>query len=40
MSRNTVRTHLDRIYLKLGVKSRTAAAALAYSQHLKPGIGE
>lgn len=39
VSRNTVRTHLDRIYQKLGVKTRTAAAALAYSEQLKPGIG-
>ena len=40
LSRFTVRTHLENIYEKLGVKTRTAAAALAYKEHLKPGIGE
>lgn len=40
LSRNTVRTHLERIYQKLGVQTRTAAAALAYRENLKPGIGE
>ncbi len=36
----TVRKHLERIYQKLGVKTRTAAAALAYGESRKPGIRE
>ncbi len=40
LSRFTVRTHLEHIYQKLGVQTRTAAAALAYGENLKPGIGE
>ena len=40
LSRFTVRTHLEHIYQKLGVETRTAAAALAYGESLKPGMGE
>jgi len=40
LSRFTVRKHLESIYEKLGVKTRTAAAALAYGESLKPGVGE
>jgi DNA-binding CsgD family transcriptional regulator len=40
VSRFTVRKHLEHIYQKLGVQTRTAAAALAYGESRKPGIGE
>ena len=40
LSRFTVRTHLEHIYQKLGVQTRTAAAALAYGESRKPAIGE
>jgi len=40
LSRFTVRKHLEHVYQKLGVQTRTAAAALAYGESLKPGIGE
>jgi len=40
LSRFTVRKHLENIYQKLGVKTRTAAAALAYGESRKPGMGE
>jgi len=40
LSRFTVRKHLEHVYEKLGVKTRTAAAALAYGESLKPGVGE
>jgi DNA-binding CsgD family transcriptional regulator len=40
LSRFTVRKHLEHVYEKLGVQTRTAAAALAYAVSLKPGIGE
>jgi len=40
LSRFTVRTHLEHIYQKLGVQTRTAAAAMAYGESLKPGMGE
>jgi len=40
LSRFTVRKHLESIYQKLRVKTRTAAAALAYGESLKPGIGQ
>ena len=40
LSRFTVRKHLEHIYQKLGVQTRTAAAALAYGESRKPGIGE
>jgi len=40
LSRFTVRKHLEHIFQKLGVKTRTAAAALAYGESRKPGIGE
>ena len=31
---NTVKTHLKEIFLRLGVHSRTAAAACAYRAHI------
>ena len=40
LSRLTVRKHLESIYQKLGVKTRTAAAALAYGESRKLGVGE
>jgi len=40
LSRFTVRKHLESIYQKLGVKTRTAAAALAYGESRKLGIAE
>ena len=40
LSRFTVRKHLEHIYQKLGVQTRTAAAALAYGERLKPVTGE
>ena len=40
LSRFTVRKHLENIFQKLGVKTRTAAAALAYGESRKLGIGE
>jgi len=40
LSRFTVRKHLENIYQKLGVKTRTAAAALAYGESRQPGMGE
>ncbi len=40
LSRFTVRKHLESIYHKLGVKTRTAAAALVYGESRKLGIGE
>ena len=33
---STVKTHLDRVYAKLGVSSRTAAAAWAHRNALVP----
>jgi len=40
LSRFTVRKHLENIFQKLGVKTRTAAAAVAYGENLKPGTSE
>ena len=40
LSRFTVRKHLENIYQKLGVQTRTAAAALAYGESRKLGVGE
>jgi DNA-binding CsgD family transcriptional regulator len=40
LSRFTVRKHLEHVYEKLGVKTRTAAAALAYGESFKLGRGE
>ena len=40
LSRFTVRKHLEHIFQKLGVKTRTAAAALAYGESRKLGVGE
>ena len=40
LSRFTVRKHLEHIYQKLGVQTRTAAAALAYGESRKLGIGQ
>ena len=40
LSRFTVRKHLEKIYQKLGVKTRTAAAALAYGESRKLGMRE
>jgi DNA-binding CsgD family transcriptional regulator len=36
LSRGTVRKHLDNIYAKLGVHTRTAAAALVQGRQLRP----
>jgi DNA-binding NarL/FixJ family response regulator len=38
VSEATVRRHLANIYLKLGVGSRTAAAAWAHQHGLVPGV--
>jgi len=40
LSRFTVRTHLEHIYQKLEVQTRTAAAAIAYGESRKLGIGQ
>ena len=40
LSRFTVRKHLEHIYQKLGVETRTAAAAMAYGESPAPCMGE
>ena len=40
LSRFTVRTHLEHIYQKLEVQTRTAAAAIAYGESRKPDMRE
>ena len=40
LSRFTVRKHLENIFQKLGVQTRTAAAALAYWESRKPDVRE
>ena len=40
LSRLTVRTHLEHVYRKLGVETRTAAAAMAYGESPAPCMGE